>query len=115
MMYAMAAASKQWARAKAEVHLTVLVYEEGDWWVALGLENGLATQARSLEEAKEAFREALEQLFIANLERGRWPVMRKAEPEDWDRLEDVELLEPESAGRDDESMVSGVLTFAVAS
>ena len=40
--------------------LTVQVWQEGDWWVALAVEVNVASQGKSKEEARSNLREALE-------------------------------------------------------
>ena len=112
MMYAMAAATEEWASPGAEVDVTVLLFKEGDFWVAIGLENGLAAQGDSPEGAKGAFRAALEELFAANLAEGRWPVMREADPDSWARVDEAASLDEEEASVGPGGIVSGSLTFA---
>ena len=43
--------------------LTVQVWQEGDWWVALAVEVDVATQGRSTGEAHSDLRDALQLYF----------------------------------------------------
>ncbi len=53
--------------------LRVLVRREGEWWVAVCLEHFFATQARSLEDVKESFRQAYLAAILHSHQAGQTP------------------------------------------
>ncbi|MDR2728753.1 MAG: type II toxin-antitoxin system HicB family antitoxin [Chitinispirillales bacterium] len=49
-------------------HITAVIQQEENWYVAKCLENGVASQGKSLDEALSNLKEALELYFEDNAE-----------------------------------------------
>jgi hypothetical protein len=80
------------ARETTKNELRVLVRREGEWWVAVCLDYFFATQARSLDEVKESFRQAYLAALLHAQEVGEAPFahLNPAPPqylEEYDRAE----------------------------
>ena len=76
------------------IEISVVLLQEGDYWVTQGLEYDIAAQGKTISEAKKAFERTITGQIFMDIRENRKPLqgIEKAPQEYWDKFERAEPL-----------------------